>query len=221
MGQIKSNQIPPPIQVINKPRIAYTKKSLQFFLKDRRKVVSAIMVASLPLVVNAWRFFPEDVYVPYYENLDLFVWTFSIHFSIVVSGIAWMLCVSRKDYVLHFLSSSVVAYGTYLTFNTLPIATETPLWVDLLAASAIFGGLYFCLRYIRNNYLDRPDDYKTLHDGLVYDIHHQRFMGSINRIAGLIDVADMEEPYKHLCAEEVQDMRESIAYIAEKYESLK
>ena len=60
-----------------------------------------------------------------------------------------------------------------------------------------------------------------MHDGLVYDLHHQRFLGSINRIAGLVEMAEMEEPYKHLCAEEIKELKESIAYIAEKYESLK
>ena len=129
MGQIKPNQIYPPIQVINKPRVAYTKKSLQFFFKDRRKVVSAIIVASLPLIVNIWRFVPEGIEMPYYYGLHIFVWTFSMNFIIVLVGIAWMLCVPRKDYVLHFLSSSVVAYGTYLTLDTFPLASETPLWL--------------------------------------------------------------------------------------------
>ncbi|MGB3779195.1 MAG: hypothetical protein WA960_12620 [Tunicatimonas sp.] len=72
----------------------------------------------------------------------------------------------------------------------------------------------------KKNYLDKPNDYKALHDGLVYDLHHQRFLGSINRIAGLLEIAEMDEPYKCLCTEEIDELKESIAYIAEKYETL-
>ena len=46
------------------------------------------------------------------------------------------------------------------------------------------------------------------------------FLGSINRIAGLLEIAEMDEPYKCLCTEEINELKESIAYIAEKYESL-
>ena len=209
------------MEVINKPKVAYTKKSLQFFFRDKRKIISAVIVALIPIAESAWRFFPENVDVPIYGDLQIFVWTFSINLIIVVIGSAWTLCVPRKDHVLQYISLSVVAYGTYLTFDALPLTISTPIWMDILASAAIFVCLFFCLRYIQNNYLEKPDDYKKLHDGLVYDIHHQRFLSSINRIAGLLDVADMEEPYKHLCAEEIEELKESIAYIAEKYEALK
>ena len=221
MKQAKPKQSQSSMQVINKPRVAYTKKSLQFFLKDKRKIVSAVLVASVPLIGNSWRLFPKDVFVPFYQSLDIFVWTFSINLIIVAVGVAWMLCVPRKDYVLHIISSSVVAYGMYLTYDTLPFTSSTPLWADISASLAIFACLYFCLYYIQRNYLEKPDNYKVLHDGQVYDIHHQRFVGSINRIAGLLEVAEMEEPYKCLCREEIEDIKESIAYIAEKYEALK
>lgn len=221
MKQTKPKQSQSSIQVINKPKVAYTRKSLQFFLKDKRKIVAAVIVIMIPFVENLWRVVPNNIQVSYYETLDIFVWTVSINLLIVLVGIAWMLCVPRKDHVMHWLSATIVAYGTYLTFNVLPFASDTPLWADVLASLAIFACLYFCLYYIQRNYLEKPDDYKVLHDGLVYDIHHQRFMGSINRIAGLLEVAEMEEPYKCLCREEIEDIKESIAYIAEKYEALK
>ena len=221
MKQTKPKQSPPRMEVINKPKVAYTKKSLQFFFRDKRKVISAIIVVLIPVIESSWRFFPEAVHIPIYGDLQIFVWTFSINLIIVVIGLAWALCVPRKDHVLQCISLYVVAYGTYLTFDALPLTTNTPIWTDILASAAIFFVLLFCLRYIQINYLEKPDDYKTLHDGLVYDIHHHRFLSSINRIAGLIEVAEMEEPYKHLCAEEIEELKESIAYIAEKYEALK
>ena len=209
------------MEVINKPKVAYTKKSLQFFFRDWRKIISAIVVMLLPLLNNLWRFVPEDIVHSYHGSGQVFAWMICIHLMLLVLGIAWYFSVPEKDHVMQFISLSVVAYGTLLTYQTINYEEGTPFWVDLLASAVIFTFLYFCLRYIQKNYLERPDDYKSLHDGLVYDIHHQRFLSSINRVAGLLDVADMEEPYKHLCAEEIEELKESIAYIAEKYEALK
>ena len=144
-----------------------------------------------------------------------------MNFMVVVVSLAWYFSIQQKDQVLRLLALLSIGYGFYLVLETLPIADQTPFWVNIAAASVILLCLNFCLRYIKKNYLEKPDDYKTLHDGLVYDLHHQRFLGSIDRIAGLIDIAEMEKPYKHLCAEEIEELKESIAYIAEKYEALK
>lgn len=121
---------------------------------------------------------------------------------------------------MRFISLSVVAYGVLLTYQSLEFGDGTPLWIDISASAVIFAGLYLCLQYIQKNYLNKPSDYKTLHDGLVYDLHHQRFLGSINRIAGLLEISEMDEPYKCLCVKEVDELKKSIAYIAEKYEAL-
>ena len=209
------------MEVINKPKVAYTQKSIQFLFKDKRKIFSAVTVVLLPLVSNVWRFIPEDIAFPFYGTLYMFVWTFSVNFLLVIVSISWHLSIPSKDYAMHIIVLSALAFGVFLTYQTLPISDEAPLWQDLLASGIIFTLLYYCLRYIQRNYLEKPDDYKVLHDGLVYDLHHQKFLGSINRIAGMMDVADMEEPYKCLCAKEIEGLKESIAYIAEKYEALK
>ena len=209
------------MEVINKPKIAYTKKSLQFLFRDKRKIISAIFVILLPFISNAWRFVPEDISFPFYETLYMFVWTFAVNFLVVVVSIAWFFSVPAKDYAMRMIILAALFFGVFLTYQTLPISDEVSLWQDIAASSIIFTCIYSCLRYIQNNYLEKPDDYKTMHDGLVYDLHHQRFLGSVNRIAGLLEVAEMEEPYKHLCAEEIEELKESIAYIAEKYETLK
>ena len=221
MKQTKPKQTPPRMEVINKPKVAHTKKSLQFFLRDKRKMISAVFVILLPLTDNLWRIVPEGIPFPFYETLQMFVWTVGVHLLSLLVSLAWYLSIPRKDKVLQFISLSALAYSLLITFETLPFAGGTPLWLDMVVSGVIIVCLYFCIDYIKKNYLEKPDDYKTLHDGLVYDIHHQRFLSSINRVAGLLDVADMEEPYKHLCAEEIEELKESIAYIAEKYEALK
>ena len=221
MKQTEPKQSPHHMEVINRPKIAYTKKSLEFFLRDRRKIVSAIAIIIFPVIGNAWRFVPEDVSFPHYGYLYAFIWAFSINLIILIISVAWYLSVQQKDHVMRIITLSAIAFGVFQTFETMPFIGETPLWADLLASTAIFICFYFCLNYIQKHYLDKPDDYKKMHDGLVYDIHHQRFLSSINRVAGLLEVAEMEEPYKHLCAKEMEELKESIAYIAEKYEALK
>jgi hypothetical protein len=208
------------MEVINKPKINYTKKSLQFFFHDRRKVISAVAILSLPFLNQLWRLAPEGIEISYYDSFDAFVWNFCLNLMFVVISVAWYFSVPKKDQVLQFLSLLSAGYGIYLTFETLPFADKTPLWMDIGSSAMIFAVLYFCLQYIQKNYLSKPNDYKALHDGLVYDLHHQRFLGSINRIAGLLEIAEMDEPYKCLCSQEIDELKESIAYIAEKYESL-
>lgn len=209
------------MEVTNKPKVYYTQKSVQFFLRDRRKLVSIIAVIMLPVVDNLWRLVPENVEFPLYQTLDLFVWTFCVHFLLVIVTVAWFFSIPHKDYALKYITLSALAYSIFITLQTLPIIDETPLWLDLAASLIIFFLIYMAVNYIKNNYLSKPSDYKVLHDGLVYDIHHQRFLGSINRIAGLLEIAEMEESYKQLCEREIEEIKESIAYIAEKYEELK
>ena len=220
MNKIRTRQNNQIMEVINKPRIVYTKKSLQFFFSDWRKVVAAIVILSLPLLNNLWRLFPESAPNDFYGTLQVFVWMICIHLMILGLGIALYFYFPEKDKVLRFISLSVIAYGVLLTLQVFEFTKGTPLWLDVSASAVIFAGLYFCLQYIQKNYLDKPNDYKALHDGLVYDLHHQRFLGSINRIAGLLEIAEIDEPYKCLCSQEINELKESIAYIAEKYEAL-
>ncbi len=208
------------MEVINRPKISYTRKSLQFFLSDKRKIASAIVVAVLPFLDNIWRLVPEDITYDYYGNLFIFVWTAGVHLIPLFISAAWYLSIPRKDRVLQIMALSALAYSILITLETIPLIHGTPFLLDLFISGVIFLCLYLCLQYIQKNYLDKPNDYKTLHDGLVYDLHHPRFLGSINRIAGMIDAAEMEEPYKCLCAQEIDELKKSIAYIAEKYEAL-
>ncbi len=209
------------MEVINKPKVYYTRKSMQFFLQDKRKIVSALSVVLIPVIGNLWRVIPINIPFPHYDFLYTFIWAFSTYLMFLMLATAWYLTIPRKDHVLQFIALSAVAFGVFSTFETLPFVEQTPLWLDLIASSIVFIFLFLSLNYIKNNYLSKPSDYKVLHDGLVYDLHHQRFLGGINRIAGLLDVCDMDESYKKLCMGEINDIKESIAYIADKYEDLK
>lgn len=209
------------MEVINKPQVYYTRKSLQFFLKDKRKIISVLIVLLLPAISNIWRLVPQHTFIPYYNTLDVFAWTFGVHIMLIMLSIAWYFCIPAKDYALQVISSSALVYTVFVTFQTLPITDRTPLWVEVIGSLIIFYSIYLAINYIKNNYLSKPSDYKVLHDGLVYDLHHQRFLGSINRIAGLLEIAEMKEPYKQLCEREIEEIKESIAYIAEKYEELR
>lgn len=198
----------------------YIDTSVKFFFKDKRKLTGLILVLTLPVINNLWRFVPKDISFAYYDTLYAFVWTLGINLISVIIAIAWLLTIPRKDVVLQTMASLALFYGLLLSFQTLPITETTPLWVDIVATIVISFIVYLCVKYIRNHYLDRPMDYKMLHDGLIHDLHHQRFMGSINRIEGLIHVANMEEPYKDLCEKELEELKRSVAYIADKYNEL-
>ena len=204
----------------SKPVGGYIDKSIKYLFHDRRKLISLIVVILLPVITNIWRFIPDNIDVIYYDTLDIFIYHFSVNFATVIIAIAWYFTIHRKDYVQQIIVSSVIFYGIYMTITVLPITDYTPPWMEFIATPVVFFFVYLGIRHIRNYYLDRPMDYKMLHDGLIHDLHHQRFMGSINRIEGLIHVAKMEEPYKDLCEKELEELKNSVAYIANKYNNL-
>ncbi len=221
----QSSKVEIPLRTIKvnteyKPVKPYFGKSIQYIFHDRRKLMSLIVVILLPVFTTIWRFIPAGIAFPLWGTLESFIYHFFINFATVVIAIAWYFTLPRKDYVQQVIVSSVIFYGIYMTFTVLPITDYTPVWMEFIATPVIFFFVYLGIRHIRNNYLDRPMDYKMLHDGLVHDLHHQRFMGSINRIEGLIHVAKMEEPYKDLCEKELEDLKKSVAYIADKYNDL-
>ncbi len=198
----------------------YIEKSFQYLLQDRRKLISLLVVILLPVITNVWRFIPEDIGFPLWGTLESFIYHFFLNFVTVVIAIAWYFTLHRKDYVQQSIVLSVIFYGTYMTLTVLPLTDYTPLWMEFVATPVIFFFIFLSIRHIRNHYLNRPVDYKMLHDGIVHDLHHQRFMGSITRIEGLIHVAKMEEPYKDLCEKELEELKSSVAYIADKYSEL-
>lgn len=208
-------------KLFQRPLIDLTAKSIQYTFKDGRKLASLLIILLLPLIGKIWVFVPEEYEFPYYESLQIFLWTFSINFICVLVSVAWFLTIHRRDFALQTIALAAIFYSLFMTFDTLPFTQKTPIWLDISATFCIFLGVAIYLYYIHKNYLHRAIDYKVLHDGIVHDLHHQRFLGEISRIEGLIEIAEMEEPYRTMSKKEIAKLKESVSYIAEKYKELK
>ncbi|MEM9671265.1 MAG: hypothetical protein ACFB15_30605 [Cyclobacteriaceae bacterium] len=133
---------------------------------------------------------------------------------------AWFLSTPRRDFATQIIVLAALFLGVFITLNILPFSVESPWWVDVLISLALFAIVSIYLFYVYRNYIDRNVDYKQLHDGIVHDLHHQRFLNSISRIEGLMKVAEMEEPYKSMCTDEIAELKESVSYVADKYKAL-
>lgn len=204
------------------PIAAITAKSFRYTFKDKRKLISLIIVLLLPLIGNSWRFVPADILLDSYPNLQVLTYIFSINFLLALVSIAWFLTIHRKDFALQIIAMAALFYGIFTSYDALPFSEgQTSIWLDVAVSFFIFLIVCIYLYYIHKNYINRSIDYKQLHDGIVHDLHHERFMNEISRIEGLMDMAEMEEPYKSLCQKEVGKLRESITYIADKYSELR
>lgn len=197
----------------------YLQASIKFTFSDKRKRAAFLLVALIPLVGNLWKIVPTNIPFRHYEYLDIFVFTFATQFIFVMVGVAWFLIVGRKDLGLQFLALTVVAYGVFMSFSTLPLTDTTPLSFEILVTAIITTLLAAFLFYIQNNV--RPGyDYKAECEDIIHDLHHSRFLGSICRVEGLMRISDMKEPYREHALQELEELKESVEYIAKKYESL-
>jgi len=208
------------MNIIGKQQIDSLSKTFRYTLKDRRKLISLIIVLALPLVLFMWRFIPDNIEFPFYGYLHIFIWTFNLYFALVMISAAWFLSTPRRDFATQIIVLAALFFSIFLTWNALPIFEESPWWVDVSISIVLFIVIAVYLHYVYRNYIDRNIDYKQLHDGIVHDLHHQRFLNSISRIEGLMKVAEMEEPYKSMCADEIAELKESVSYVADKYKAL-
>jgi hypothetical protein len=207
--------------IIQKPPINPFKKSFQFILADHRKIISVIVSLCVPVIMNLWKLLPDDIVVEFYPSVHVLAWTLSIHFISVLICIAWWFSINSKDYVLQFFSLGLMAYCAFLTYCTLPFTVSTPFWQDLTASTLIFIFLTLSLFYIKKRYCNQVNDYKNMHDGLVYDLHHQKFMGAINRIEGLVLLQKRENiMYNEALLNEVDELKKTFIYINDKYNEL-
>jgi hypothetical protein len=213
---------------IDKPGINVFLKSYQFFISDYRKILSLIACLLIPIINNAWKLLPQTS-IDFYPSLQVLGWTISIHLMSVFICIAWWFSINKKDYVLQIFSLSIMGYCLFLTYSSLPFTANTPFWQDLLSTAFIFSGIYASILFIKNCYCSSLEDYKTQHDGLVYDLHHHRFLASVSRIEGLVMLQDTEidktsnealERYNKLLYDEVTELKKSFIYINEKYDKL-
>ena len=201
--------------------LAITSKSFRYTFNDKRKLLSLFIVLSLPLIGNAWRFVPDEMTFPYYDYLNIFVFQFGLSLITFMIAIAWFLTIPRRDFALQIIAMSGIFYGLFMAYDTLPFTEKTPLWLDVLVSLAIFIIVCFYLYYIHRNYINRKIDHKQLYDGMVHDLHHEKLLNSVSRVEGLIDVAELEEPYRSICREEIAKIRDAVSYVSEKYSELK
>lgn len=208
------------MEVINKPSFSILQQNLAFFRTDRRKWFCLGLVLLVPVVYNSWRFFPPDLEVEFYSDFNTFWWTFSVNLICPIAAIAWMLTVPRKDYVMRLIVSALLVYGVYMTYATLPFVDSMPLLVDLVAIFGAYFILYGCITFFQKKYLEKHRFDDSLHINLLHDLNHHRFMGAVCRIEGMVKVSDMEDYYRDGCLREIEELKETFAYITEKYESL-
>ncbi|WKN41690.1 hypothetical protein [Tunicatimonas pelagia] len=197
----------------------YVQASLKFTFNDKRKRAAFLLVAMIPVVGNLWKVIPADIPFRHYEYLDVFIFTFATQFIFVMIGVAWFLIVGRKDLGLQLLALTLVAYGVFMSFGTLPLTDTTPLSFEILVTAIITMLLAAFLFYIQN-YVRPGYDYKAECEDIIHDLHHSRFLGSICRIEGLIQISDMKEPYRDHALQELEDLKRSVEHVARKYEEL-
>lgn len=208
------------MEVINKPNFSVLHQSVSFLRADKRKWVCLGLAFLVPVIYNSWRFMPADMEIPYYESGAFFWWSFSVNFICLLIAIGWTLTIPRKDYVMKLIVSAFLVYGIYMTYVTLPFANITPVYVDIIAIFGSYVILYGCIVYVQKNYLEKKQSYESLHINLLHDLNHHRFMGAVCRIEGMVNVSSMEEHYRNACDKEIEELKETFAYIIEKYESL-
>ena len=199
----------------------FVRKTFQYTIKDRRKLISLLIVLLLPFVSNAWRIIPEDIPFYFYHDLSIFVYQFAVNLLVMMVAIAWFLVLPRRDFALQIFALAAVFYGFFITFSTLPITEGTPVWLDILISAIPFLIVCVYLYYVHRNFIHQKIDHKQLYEGLLHDLHHQKLLNTVSRVEGLINIAEIEEPYRSMCREEIQKMKEGISFLSEKYSDLK
>ena len=196
------------------------RKSIAYTFKDKRKLVSLFIVVLLPFVCFGWRFVPENISFPHYSGLHIFVYVFSVNFLLVMIASAWFLTIPRRDFAMQIIATIALFFGVYLTYDTFPFFNEIPFWLDILAVLIIFLIVSTYLYYIHRNYINSKIDHKQLYDGIVHDLHHEKLLNSVSRIQGIMEVVELEEPYRSMCQEEIIKIRDAVSYVSDKYSEL-
>ena len=199
----------------------FIRKTFQYTIKDRRKLISLLIVLFLPVVSNSWRLIPNGIPFYYYHDLSVFVYMFGLNLLVMMVAIAWFLILPRRDFALQIFALAAVFYGLFITLDTLPFTDSTPVWLDILISTIPFLIICVYLYYVHRNFIHQKIDHKQLYEGLLHDLHHQRLLNTVSRVEGLISIAEIEEPYRSMCREEIQKMKEGISFLSEKYSDLK
>ncbi len=149
------------------------KFSLRYLIKDKRKLLLASLVFIVIPVLNvSWKFADSSVPVPYYDNLQVLVWTLAESVCMVLTSTAWYLSAARKDYVIKLIALGSVYYWVFTLLKKIPLGTSTTVAEEVLIFLCCITVFTFLLNYIRNNYILKHVNYKEEYDGMVYDYHH-------------------------------------------------
>ena len=209
------------MKISQRPILKVAREGFFYTTRDRRKLISLVIIIVLPLLGSLWRFVPQDSTMLHYGSLNSFVYLFFTNFTVVLVSIAWFMTIPRRDFAMQIIAIAAIFYGIFLTFDTIPQEKPTPIWFDILVSFVIFIIVAIYLYYIHRNYINSKIDHKQLYDGIVHDLHHEKLLNSVSRIEGLMDVAELEEPYRSMCREEIMKIRDAVAYVSEKYSELK
>lgn len=196
------------------------RESFFYTSRDKRKLISVVIILTLPILGGVWRLIPEDSTVFHYGSLQTFIYLFSINFAIVLVAIAWFMTIPRRDFAMQIIVLAAVLYGVFLTFDTIPQKEPTPFWFDIVVSLMVFVVICVYLYYVHRNYIHRKIDHKHLYDGIVNDLHHQKLLNSVSRVEGIMDIAELEEPYRSMCKEELMKIKDAVSYVSEKYSEL-
>ena len=146
---------------------------------------------------------------------------FGLNLLVMMVAIAWFLILPRRDFALQIFALAAVFYGLFITLDTLPFTDGTPVWLDILISVIPFLIICVYLYYVHRNFIHQKIDHKQLYEGLLHDLHHQRLLNTVSRVEGIINIAEIEEPYRSMCCEEIQKMKEGVSFLSEKYSDLK
>ena len=149
------------------------KFSLRYLIKDKRKLILAFLVfVVVPLLNISWKFVDPSFEVPYYQTLDVMVWTLSESACMVLTATAWYLSAARKDSVIKLIALGSLYYWGFTLLIKIPFSQSTTVTEEWLIFICFIVVLTFLLNYIRNNYIYKRINYKEEYEGMVYDYHH-------------------------------------------------
>lgn len=133
----------------NRSQVNQFRKSFQFFISVPRNILIVVASLMLPVVYNFWKLLPEEAYFDAYGSLQVFGWTFGVHFMLIMISIAWWFSINSKDYVLQLFSLATLFYSVFITYATLPFTTHTSWWLNVTATAGIFTCIVAAALFIK------------------------------------------------------------------------
>jgi hypothetical protein len=198
--------------------------SFKYLYKDKKKLLLAFLVFVLiPLINISWKFFDPSISVPYYDNLQVFVWTVGESVCMILTSTAWYLSAARKDFATKILALGSVYYWVFILLKKLPFEDLTSLMEEMAIFLSAITLFTLFIQYIKNNYINKNIDYKEEYDGMVDDYHHL-CRGFTKTVEGLNHLKDngyiSEEEYSSKLSTTTERFDEFAMKIHNRYQGL-